>query len=197
MTRFQTAFIFMLGLGLGACSRSPEAHFYVLNPLPAQHAQTNTHPDLRIGIEEVDIPAYMNKQQFIVHYSPHHVELNEYQQWAGPLDKNIQRVIETNLSTLLPGAAVDHFPWGIQFKPNYQLRINMSQFEVDTLGNTLLRATYIVYSGDTLQKKRTVEYRQRAPMLTVDSFVKTMNDSLNLLSKDIARTVDKTPALTR
>jgi hypothetical protein len=181
--------IIIAGLSLAACSRSPESNFYVLNPIPAQKQQTIRHPDLRIGIEEIDIPSYMTKQQFILHYTPHHVKLNEYQQWAGALDKNIRRVVETNLSTLLPGAVVAYFPWGIQFKPNYQLRINISQFEVDTLGNTLLRATYIIYSGEELREKRTVEYRQRASMLTVDSFVKTMNDNLNHLTQDIAKTL--------
>ena len=187
MKRF--LFTIIAGLALAACSRSPESNFYVLNPLPAQKQQTKNHPDLRVGIEEINIPSYMTKQQFIIHYSPHHVKLNEFQQWAGALDKNIQRVVETNLSTILPGAVVAYFPWGIQFKPNCQLRINISQFEVDSLGNTLLRATYIIYSGEVLRQKRTIEYRKLAPLLTVDSFVTTMNDSLNHLTQDIAKSM--------
>ncbi len=187
--RVVTFIIIFAGLSLTACSRSRESNFYVLNPLPVQKQQTKNHPDLRVGIEEINIPSYMTKQQFIIHYSPHHVKLDEFQQWAGALDKNIQRVVETNLSTLLPGAVVAYYPWGTQFKPNYQLHINISQFEVNTLGNTLLRATYVIYSGETLQQKRTVEYHQRAPLLTVDSFVKTMNDSLNHLTQDIAKSV--------
>ena len=182
-------FAIIATLAITACSRSPQSQFYVLNPIPVQKQQAKTHPDLRIGIEEINIPSYMTKQQFIIHYSPHHVKLDEFQQWAGALDKNIQRVVETNLSTLLPGAVIASYPWGIQFKPNDQLRINISQFEVDTLGNTLLRATYVIYSGETLRQKRTVEYHQRAPLLTVDSFVKTMNDSLNHLTQDIAQSL--------
>ena len=189
MKGFQATCIVIAGLTLTACSRSPESNFYVLNPLPAQKHLTKNNPDLRVGIEEVNIPSYMTKQQFIIHYSPHHVKLDEFQQWAGALDKNIQRVVETNLSTLLPGAVVAYYPWGIQFKPNYQLRVNISQFEVDTLGNTMLRATYVIYSGETLRQKRTVEYHQRAPLLTVDSFVKTMNDDLNHLTRDIAKSL--------
>lgn len=177
------------GLTLTACSRSPQSQFYVLNPIPLQKLQTTTHPDLRVGIEDINIPSYMTKQQLIIHDSPHHVKLDEFQQWAGALDQNIQRVVETNLSTLLPDAVVRSSPWGIQFKPNVQLHINISQFELDTQGNTLLRATYLIYSGETLQQQRTVEYHQRAPLLTVDSFVKTMNDNLNHLTQDIAQSL--------
>lgn len=191
MKHLYTAGMIVSVILLTACSHSPESKFYVLNPIHAQKYSNQSRPGLRIGIEEVNIPSYMTKQQFIIHYTPNQVKLNEFQQWAGPLDKNIQRVIETNLSTLLPGAVIAYFPWGIQFNPNYQLHVNISQFEVDVKGNTLLRATYIIYSGETLRQKRTVEYHQQAPELTIDSFVKTMNESLNHLTRDIAKSLLK------
>lgn len=171
---------------MNGCARSPASHFYVFNPLPLQKKQTDVKHPIRIGISEINIPSYLNKQQIIIHDTPHHVKLDEFQLWAGPLDKNIQRVVETNLSTLIPGASVVTFPWGIEFKPTYQLRLDISQFEVDTKGNTLLRATYVISSNAQLKQKRTLEFRRQSPSLTIDSFVTTLNEDLNLLTKDIA-----------
>jgi uncharacterized lipoprotein YmbA len=172
--------------GLGACSRSPDVNFYVLNPL-AEQIKSNRYAHIRIGVDEINLPPYMYKSQFIIHRSPHQVKLNEQDQWAGPLDKNVQRVVRTNLSTLLPGAIIANFPWDNQFKPAYQLHIDITQFEVDYQGNSLLRAEYLIYSGDNVDQKRIVYFHDKIPKVTVDALATSMNANLNRLTHDIAK----------
>jgi uncharacterized lipoprotein YmbA len=171
--------------GLLDCSRSPEVNFYVLNPIPEQ-IKSNRYANIRIGINEINLPAYMYKSQFIIHRSAHQVKLNEHDQWAGPIDKNVQRVVRTNLSTLLPGTVISNFPWDNQFKPNHQLHIDITQFEVDSQGNSMLRAEYLIYSGENIERKRTVYFHQKIEKVTVEALVISMNANLDRLTQDIS-----------
>lgn len=187
MKLFITASIITTSLILTSCARSPDTHFYVLNPIQCKASNTRQHASLRIGLDEINIPSYMYKTQIVVHDSSHRVKLNEFHQWAGSLDKNIQRVVETNLSTLLPEAAIASFPWGNQLKPNHQLHIDISQFDIDNKGNSTLRANYFIYANDELRKKRTVCYHSKLKDVSIDNLVTSMNANLEHLTRDIAK----------
>jgi len=179
--------VLILGLMLTACGRSTVSQFYVLNPLPFQKSQIKNDPPLRIGIAEIDCPAYICKPEVIVHYTKHRVVLEDFHQWAGSLDKNIRRVVETNLATLLPGAAVVTLPWNPKFKPTHQLQLTISQFDVNMDGTSVLRAEYFIYSDHKLIKKGTLYYHQKVMNVSVEKLVVSMNSNLEHLTQDIAR----------
>ncbi|KTC87787.1 MULTISPECIES: PqiC family protein [Legionella] len=170
-----------------SCGRSPDSQFYVLNPISPQQKPVKKFQHLRIGINEIQSPAYMSKPQFIIHYSSHEVKLEEFHRWVENLDKNTKRVIEANLVTLLPGVTIVASPWDFKFKPDYRLQINISQFEVDIKGNSIFRADYLIYSGDQLNKKGSVYYHQKIQIVNVDNLVASMNENLNHFTEDLAK----------
>ena len=180
-------FVLMAVLVLGACGRSKEAQLYVLNPIAAQKKTNHHYTYLRIGIDEVKIPSYIDKLPLTIHYTAHQVFLEEYHQWAEALNKNIERVIRTNLTTLLPGAFVAISPWDVLFKPSYHLQITIPQFSVDINGNSILQAEYIIYHNEQLIEKRDVYYYQKIPVVTPEQLVISMNNNLTSLSRDIAK----------
>lgn len=183
-------FSLLLCLGclvLISCGRSPDSQFYVLNPISPQQKPVKKFQHLRIGINEIQSPAYMSKPQFIIHYSSHEVKLEEFHRWVENLDKNTKRVIAANLVTLLPGASIVVSPWDYKFKPDYRLQINISQFEVDITGNSIFRADYLIYSDDHLNKKGSVYYHQKISVVNVDNLVVSMNVNLNHFTEDLAK----------
>lgn len=181
-------FVLLIGLILVACGRSKESQFYVLNPIPPKKQLANTYSYLKIGIDEVNCPAYIKKPQLMIHYTPHQIELKEFHQWAEALDKNIMRVVETNLSTLLPGAIVESFPWDSKFKPNYHLQINIADFSIDIHGNSILRAEYIIYrDGDLIEKHDVYYHLKLTQVTTTEALVVSMNTNLTCLTQNIAR----------
>lgn len=149
--------------------------------------QMNHYNNLHLGIDDITIPAYLEKPQIMISYSPNRVELEEYHQWAGALDKNIKSVISTNLSSLLPGAIVESSPWNVKFKPNYQLQIDIEQFTIDMQGNSILRAEFILYHQDNIFKKQNVYYRLKVPHITIENLIASMNNNLTHLTQDIAK----------
>ncbi|KTC83437.1 PqiC family protein [Legionella cincinnatiensis] len=179
--------LIVLGFILVACTRSKEPQYYLLNPIAMPNKQMNHYNNLHLGIDDITIPAYLEKPQIMISYSPNRVELEEYHQWAGALDKNIKSVISTNLSSLLPGAIVESSPWNVKFKPNYQLQIDIEQFTIDMQGNSILRAEFILYHQDNIFKKQNVYYRLKVPHITIENLIASMNNNLTHLTQDIAK----------
>ncbi len=178
-----------------SCSRSKESEFYLLNPITPEQSKV-LHNDMQIGIDEIQVPEYTQKPQLMINYTPYKVQLKEYHRWVESLDKNIGRVIEANLTTLLPGAVIARYPWDTKFKPNYHIQIDIFQFEIDCKGDSILRAEYIIFSNESLVKKYDVFYRLKLinEPVTIEALVKSMNTNLNHLTRDIAnsfKTVSK------
>lgn len=179
--------ILFAGFMLAACGRSPDSQFYVLNPIMPQQTQVKSYNHLQIGLNEIQGPAYLSKPQIIIHYSAHEVKLEEFHRWVANLDKNIQQVIEANLKTLLPGAAIVSAPWDFKFKPTYKLQIDILQFEVDFKGNSVLSVDYLIYFGDEMYKKGAFVYHQKVAQPTVANLVVSMNENLNRFTRDLAK----------
>ncbi len=123
----------------------------------------------------------------MIHQTPHHLNIEEFNQWAGPLDKNITLVLATNLSTLIPGAVVQSSPLDNKFHPDYHLQVDISQFEIDVHGTTTLRAEYIIYRNKKLIYKGNAYYHITTQVVSTEALVKSMNTCLTSLSKEIAR----------
>ena len=179
--------ILSLGLTLCACGRSKEAQFYMLNPLPPQTPPTNRYTFLKIGIDVIRTPAFTEKPQLMIYNGFNRVQLDEFHQWAETLDKNIKRVIKTNLNTLLPKAVMEVAPWDIEFKPDYNLKVDISEFKIDVLGNSSLRADYIISYQGQMIKKYDKFYHLKVSEVAVETLIKSMNSNLNHLTQDIAQ----------
>jgi len=175
-------------LVLAACGRSKAVQFYILNPLPLPAHSSGKYQHLQIGIDSIETPAYVEKPQIMLYLGRQQVSMEEYHQWAESLDKTIKRVVATNLSTLLPGSVVQNSPWDIQFKPAWHLQITISQFKIDALGNSDLRASYLIYEQERLVVKKERFYHIKTSDLSMDALVSSMNDNLNRLTRDIAHT---------
>ncbi len=179
--------ILAVGLTLCACGRSKQAQFYMLNPVPPKIVPVNRYNYLKIGIDSIRTPAFTEKPQLIIYDSFNRVQLEEFHQWAESLDKNIRRVIKTNLNTLLPRAVMEDAPWDIEFKPDYTLQIVISEFKVDMLGNSSLRADYIIFHQGQVIKKYEKFYHMKVAPVTIETLVRSMNSNLNHLTQDIAK----------
>jgi uncharacterized lipoprotein YmbA len=158
----------------------------MLNPLPSQANSSYRHVGLKIGIEAIHTPSFTEKPQLMIYNSFNQVQLEEFHQWAESLDKNIKRVIKTNLNTLLPKIVVEDSPWRIDFNPDYTLQITISEFKIDVLGNSSLRADYTVSKEGQIIKK--ANNYIKLPKVNVETLIKSMNTNLNHLSQDIAFT---------
>lgn len=150
-------------------------------------AHSHQYQSLKIGLDEVNTPSYLDKPEIAININSHQMDLQENSQWAEELDKNIKRVIIANLTTMLPGAVVQGAPWEEHFTPNYHLQVTVTELIIDAAGNSSLRAEYLIYSDDHIIKKRDINYHLHTSPATVEALVKTINENLTHLSMDIAK----------
>lgn len=180
--------ILMVSLILGACGRSKQPEFYILSPIPPQKTTLHKPVLLKLGIYSIRTPAFTEKPQLLVYDSVNRVQIEEFHQWSEPLDKNIKRVIKTNLNTLLPGLVMEETPWNIEFNPDYHIELEIAEIRMDCNGNSSLRASYLISKGPSIHKYQRYYYI-KVPNVTMESLVASLNHNLNHLSKDIATTL--------
>ncbi|WP_298624628.1 membrane integrity-associated transporter subunit PqiC [uncultured Legionella sp.] len=181
--------ILSLSVLLCACGRSKQPEFYVLNPLPAKATTMNRHAYLKIGLEAIRTPPFTEKPQLMIHDSANRVQLEEFHQWASSLDKNIKSVLKANLNNLLPGVVMEEAPWDIEFNPDFNLQIEITEFKIDVYGNSSLRACYALSNQGQIIKKYDRNYHLKVPIVTVESLVTSMNTNLNAFSQDLAHSL--------
>src|SRR5262249_31625694 len=123
-----------------------------------------------------------------------------FEQWGGDLNDNITRVLATNLSNLLATDRVSLFPWQNGAPVDYQVTLDISRFEQDKDGNTVLNAFWSIVNptdGTVLLMRRS-SYTQPAGAVAsndaenarpYDAQAAAMSRDLALLSRDIATAI--------
>jgi uncharacterized lipoprotein YmbA len=124
-------------LWLGGCSSKSE--FYRLQPTVAGTTGTRAlHPDQILGIGEVQVADYLEKPEMVTRLAPTHLQVHENDRWAGSLADSIQRVLQQNLSALLPRHTVLSYPWEEPATDNYRLYVSIDRFDGDANGTVTL-----------------------------------------------------------
>jgi len=185
--QIKLGYYLLIVLLLCACGRSKPTVFYVLNPISVHKTVNGSdYSHIKIGINKIGTPGYIQKPQLNVFYSKYRLMLEENNNWAEDINTNIQRVLRTNLSALIPGAIVENSPWISPFQPDYQLQLMITQYKVNSEGVSILRAEYIVFHNEQIIKKRQIYYRTVIHPLNPENLVISMNQNLERLSRDVA-----------
>src|SRR5262249_29299931 len=126
-------------LGLYGCASSPPTRFYVLPfltetetaPLAAQH-------DLTIGVGPVTLHPYLDRPQIVTRASRARLVLGEFDQWGAPLQASVTRSLSEHLSLLVPTDRVVLYPWSRTTVPEYQVTVDVLQFDAGPSGEVIL-----------------------------------------------------------
>src|SRR5262245_41337863 len=130
-------------LGLSGCAGSPPTHFYLLPSMSGAEAAPPTAPrDLTIGVGPVTLPPYLDRLQIVTHASRSRLILADFDQWGAPLQDTILRVLADNLSLLIPTDRVLLHPWARMTEFDYQVTVDVMQFDAGPSGEVVLAARW-------------------------------------------------------
>lgn len=194
-------------LALSACALPEQAptYFYLLDPIePA--AERPSGGAVRLAVEEVEIPAYLDRQDIVSRDGANQVQVSGLHQWAEPLNGTVTRVLAENLRLLLDSTEVIELP-SYRDTFNAELYLSLLRFERDADGKVTLVATWEVMSGDRrneLSRERAVI---RAPVADsaglgtgegarYEAIVAAMNEALSELSRRVAESLRQAGAAT-
>lgn len=190
-----------LALCIAAAGCSPLAprpnysKFFILTPLavgasPATTAASTSARQLALGIGPIDFPDYLRRSQVVTRSAPNQIDLATVDRWGEPLDKNFQRVLSENLAQLLNTYRIEQYPWDRKTQVDYQIAINVQNFETTTDGRSQLNARWIIKDGSNGKDLYASETMANTPVGTGDTGASSaLSNDLATLSREIASQV--------
>jgi hypothetical protein len=151
-----TCILILISLAVGGCTlfsagQRPQTRFFMLSSLASsdQPAQPLAMlPHVALGIGPVRPAPYLDRRNIIVRSSRSEFELVELSQWAEPVQDMFARVTADNLSVLLGTNRVFLFPWRSSMPVDYQVTLQVAQFDGLPGEQVVLRAHWQVFTGD-------------------------------------------------
>ena len=175
-------------LGLSGCAGSPPTRFYVLPSLPGAETAPPAAPrDLTLGVGPVTLPSYLDRAQIVTRASRARLVLGEFDQWAAPLHDVITRTLAENLSLLIPTDRALLHPWARTTELDYQVTVEVMQFDADPSGEVVLAARWRLLSPDEKELvMRQARFTAAVGGQDYEATVLAMGRTLEALSQDMA-----------
>jgi len=194
--------IMICWLALTGCLGGPSGptNFYMLSPLSPSQAGTaaaSAEGRIRIGLVTVVVPEYLNRNEIVVNLDNTVYRLAEFNQWAEPLNNNLTRVLEENLTNLLRGDSIDVFLASDSSIPaDYRLEVDVLRLDGNLGGQVALISQWALLETEEggLILMRRSEYQELAADQTVKELVLAQSRVIENLSRDIAAAIKKTMA---
>jgi len=189
-----------LTLVLAGClgGQSPPTNFYMLSPLSPSPAGKSAEPAearIHIGLETVVIAEYLNRNEIILNLDNTIYQFAEFNQWAEPLDANLTRVLEENLTNLLQDASIEVFMASQSSIPlDYRLEVDMLRLD-GNLGDhvrMVVQWALLETEEDELILMRRSRYQESTADETVKELVLAESRMIETLSGDIAAAIRNT-----
>jgi uncharacterized protein len=191
--------IFALSVSFSGCAafapRADPSNFYILGALPESDlaegkANVGVEADFSFGLGPIELPSYLDRQQVATRTSTNRLSYAENERWAAPLAENFSDVLGQNISRLLDPVRMSQFPWQSNSAPDYQVKIEVLQFEGNSNQEARLTAHWTV--SDRSKKilvSQSSQLRRRAGSLSTEDFVKALSETVRDLSREIANTL--------
>ena len=191
--------IVILAVLLSGCMRdSKPVQFYMLNAdtgIVGTARPTASTQGTVIGLGPIRIPEYLNRPQMIVAVSDNQYRLFEDHRWAERLDQNISLALYKALPRQLGTDRIVRYPWPQRQIIDYQVGIDILEFNVDASGQSRLIAQWFVKRKDkpTIDKRSTYQF----PASTTDHalMVKAQSQCLTKLGEEISGVLRQLMAL--
>ena len=189
------ALVILMGslLGLGACTSTP-SRFYILNTLPASETVPATAAERGpvIGVGPITLPKYLDRPQIVTRASRNQLALGEFDRWAEPLQDNISRVLAENLARLIPTDQVLLQAWPRSATLDYQVTVEVLQFDGWLGGESTLLARWSILDGAEHELfNRMVHLHAPTGGRDYEAMVVVMNQMIETLSRDIAMAIQR------
>ena len=140
-----------------------------------------------ILVNQVIIPNEIARQQITtLGKNDYEVKIDEFNRWASQVDKMTQRVINENLSSLLPNAIVEN---QTTFRKNYDyaVLVEITEFSGRLDEKAIIKASYFIKNktGKTIKSGKFNKTKNFDG--GYDNYIETLSSLLGELSNDIAK----------
>ncbi len=174
--------------------KSPEVTYYSLLTMEqmGEVQPVSSHPEIKLGIGPITIPASLKRSQVATRQHGNQYAFDEFNRWAGVLEKDITNVVGDNLGVLLGVEKVGFFPWMHHFTPSYRVIVDIQRLDGSLDGEAVLGARWAVadaegkefLAGDKIVLRQPLQEASYAALVKAESLL------VAELSKKIAGEID-------
>jgi uncharacterized lipoprotein YmbA len=145
-----------------------------------------------VAIARPSLPPYLERSELVTRVSSGRLSIHENDLWAEPLDAAIARVIAENLRNQTGSTNIQ--PAGSFISKDYSsiVEIRIDRFDPSSAGVLLLECTWKIQSAEgsgDLTKAFRSEVSFNSQSDPIPNRVKAMNEALENLSKEIAKSL--------
>ena len=175
----------MAALTLSGCvgGHTPTARFYLLEPLAEIKASPAEAKKTRLVLAPIRIPGYLDRSQIVTASGDNSYSLSEYERWAEGLEHNIFRVLQQDLSRLVPA---DVILSPTADAPVLKLAVTILQFHADAQGQAKLEVQWQISRDGQPSSVQQRSYRESSAVGDYRKIVAGLNACLNRMARDIA-----------
>jgi uncharacterized lipoprotein YmbA len=163
-----------------------------LVPSPAGSSPAAVQARILIGLETVVVPEYLNRNEIVFNLDNTVYQLADFNQWAEPLDDNLRRVFEENLTNLLGDASVGVIMTAESSIPlDYRLEIDVLRLDGNLGAPVTLVAQWALLEAEEslLKLMRRSVYQEQPADTTFKELVLAQSRTIEKLSRDIAAAI--------
>ncbi len=181
------AFTCLLGLSFAGCATTHAPTFYQLEE-PVSMELRGVEHGLIVGLELLNIPAYLDRPQIVTRIADHKLFLSESHMWAEPLKKSIARVVCVNLSNQLNSNRVFSLPRRDRKLPlDFKIILTINRFDGRLGDEVNLSARWSLFDQNNKPLLTRVSIiSQTTEGQDYDTLVIALNRALFALSNEIA-----------
>jgi len=178
-------------LGLSGCASSPPTRLYVLPSMTGAETASPAAPrDLTIGVGPVTLSPYLDRLPIVTRASRARLVLGEFDQWAASLQDLVTRALAENLARLIPTERVVLHPWSRTVEPDYQVTVDVMQFDAGPSGEVVLAARWrLLNAKEQALVMRQARFTAAAGRRDYEATIIAMGHTLDALSQDMAATL--------
>src|SRR4029453_16827174 len=177
----------------GCLGRTPPTHFYLVPSLTGGDTAppvSADQRDLTLAVGPVTVPPYLDRSQIVTRTSRAKLTLADFDQWAAPLGDTTARVLSEDLALLIPTERVVLYPWPRNIDPDYQIMVEVLQFERGPGSQVVLVARWSLLDRDGKELAlRTSRINLTAGGTDYEATATAMGRALEVLAQDMATTL--------
>ena len=175
--------------------RADPSNFYILGALPemdlaANGATAGIKTSFSVGLVPIELPGYLDRQQIAKRTSANRLSYSETERWAAPLAESFSRVLGQNMTHLLNPAQMIQFPWHTNDAPDYQVKIEVLQFDGNSNQEAWLSARWTVIDRNKkILAGQSSQLKRHAGSPSTEDSVKALSQLIGDLSREIANSL--------
>lgn len=188
----QWLFIFIVTLAVSGCigRKAPEVTYFSLLTMEqlGEVQAVASLPDVNLGVGPITIPDSLKRSQVATRQHGNQYSFDEFNRWAGVLERDATAVLGDNLGLLLGIEKVGFFPWINHFKPTYRVAVIVIRLDGDLNSEAVLSARWAISDaeGKNLLVAGKSDYRQSLEEASYAALIKAESQLVAELSKELA-----------